>query len=290
MIAVPYLIFAGVALSAIAFSTFALWRGVNKGRALLALAIALFLLGVGGGSYWMLGQPGMALRATEGVHTRDVRVLIPYLIERVRKVPGDQLGWTYLGRAYMTLNDARDAAGAYGRAVTLSRQNRKPDAALESAYGISLVAAENGAISPAAETAFTQAVRLNPQDIPARFYLGLARLAHGDKDSAEILWQSLLADIPANTPLHQMLVDRMAALTAASGGAPDPRQMVASLAARLKENPDDARGWQRLINAYSVLGETGKAKEALATARKQFAAQKDVLAAIDAEAKDLKLQ
>ncbi|MBC8338380.1 MAG: c-type cytochrome biogenesis protein CcmI [Rhodospirillales bacterium] len=44
------------------------------------------------------------------------------------------------------------------------------------------------------------------------------------------------------------------------------RTMVQRLADRLKENPDDLAGWQRLAKAYAVLGETEKAKEARARA------------------------
>jgi cytochrome c-type biogenesis protein CcmH len=40
--------------------------------------------------------------------------------------------------------------------------------------------------------------------------------------------------------------------------------MVARLAERLKQNPDDLEGWQRLARAYEVLGETDKAKDAQA--------------------------
>lgn len=40
------------------------------------------------------------------------------------------------------------------------------------------------------------------------------------------------------------------------------RSMVARLAERLEENPNDPAGWQRLIRAYEVLGETDKATEA----------------------------
>jgi cytochrome c-type biogenesis protein CcmH len=40
--------------------------------------------------------------------------------------------------------------------------------------------------------------------------------------------------------------------------------MVARLAERLKQNPDDLEGWQRLARAYQVLGETDKAKDAQA--------------------------
>lgn len=42
------------------------------------------------------------------------------------------------------------------------------------------------------------------------------------------------------------------------------RSMVDRLAARLEENPNDPAGWQRLIRAYEVLGETDKAEEARA--------------------------
>ena len=42
------------------------------------------------------------------------------------------------------------------------------------------------------------------------------------------------------------------------------RTMVQRLADRLKENPDDLSGWQRLARAYEVLGETEKAKDARA--------------------------
>lgn len=40
------------------------------------------------------------------------------------------------------------------------------------------------------------------------------------------------------------------------------RSMVARLAEKLEENPNDPTGWQRLIRAYEVLGETEKAAEA----------------------------
>ena len=103
------------------------------------------------------------------------------------------------------------------------------------------------------------------------------------------LWNGLLAEAPANSPLHQALVDRIAMLTAQSGAAPDPKAMVAMLADRLKQDPNDAGGWQRLIRAYVVLGERAEAQDALATARKNFAGKHDVLDSLDGEAKQLKL-
>ena len=42
------------------------------------------------------------------------------------------------------------------------------------------------------------------------------------------------------------------------------RGMVAQLALRLREEPDDAEGWARLARSYRVLGEAEKERDALA--------------------------
>ena len=288
---VPVIGFIGVALLAILFATFALLRGRSKGWPLLTGAIALFLLGVGGGTYWMTGRPALALRASQGLTTHEVNGLVPYLIARVRKEPGDLQAWIYLGGAYMTANDPGDAAKAYGRAVTVARLKKSESPDLDAAYGEALVASNSGAVSDEAVSAFTAALALNPKDPAARFFLAQSQAEHGDKPGAMTLWQGLLAETPTNSPLHQTLVDRLAMLTAqgGGGGAPDPRAMVAQLAAELKTNPHDAAGWRRLMRAYTVLGQPDEAKAALATARKTFASDKDVLAQLDGDAKDLKI-
>jgi len=291
LIAIPIAVFALIALAAIAFAVGPLARQKDiKGRWLLAGAIALFLLGIGGGGYWMLGQPGLAMRDSLPPQRRDIKGLVPLLVARVRQTPSDVTGWNYLGRAYMTLHDPGDAARAFARAIALTRERHLSDPELFSAYGEAQVQQDGGAVGAEAEAAFTAALAGDPKDMAARFYLGLARAGHGDKAGALALWQSLAAEVPANSALHQMLVDRMAMLTASGGlGAPDPLAMVAGLAARLKADPNDAMGWQRLIRAYHVLGQDDKAKEALATARKTFAANRAAMTAFDAEAKELKL-
>ena len=289
MSAVPFIGFAVIALSAIGFATFALIRRGSKANTVLATAIALFMLGVGGGTYWMVGRPMMATRAAEGLATHDVNGLVPYLITRVRQQPGDLQAWIYLARAYITANDAVDAAKAYGRAVTVARLQGKDDADLNAAYGQTLVAA-SGQVDDNAVAAFEAALKLDAKNAPAQYYLGQAKAERGDRQGALAAWQTLIAQVPENSPLHQALVDRIAALTAQSGGgAPDPKAMVAGLAARLKDNPNDAGGWQRLIRAYSVLGQQADAQGALDAARKNFATDRDIMAALEAERKELKL-
>ena len=291
MNAVLYLGAAVVVLAAIAFAVLPLLRTkAMKGRSVLAAALALFLLGIGGGTYWMLGQPYLAWRSAQGTETRDVNGLIGLLIKRVRVAPDDLQAWIYLGRGYMGVGDAGDAAKAYARAVTLANKSGHPDAGLDTLYGEALVAQANGQVGAEAEAAFRAALKLDPKEQAARYFIAQAQAARGDKQGALTILNELLAETPDKSPLHQTLIDRIALLTAqGGGGAPDPKAMVAGLAARLKDNPDDAAGWQRLIRAYSVLGQRAEAQQALADARKSFAGKSDVLAGFDAQAKELKL-
>ena len=291
MSAVPIIGFVLIALIAIGFAAVPLWRIENrKMRALILAAAALFVLGVGGGTYYLLGRPHLAQRQAAGLKTHEVNGLIPYLIQRVREYPQDARAWTYLAQAYMDARDSRDAAKAFAKVIQLTG---KGNGALDAAYGEALVVANNGAVPQEAEEAFTAALAVDPQNAPARFYLGLAKIAHNDRPGAIQLWQSLLNDTPVTSPLHQLLVDRLAMLTSqmsGQGGAPNPRAMVAMLAARLKADPHDALGWVRLMRAYTVLGESDKAKQALTDARKAFPDNKDAQTAFTTAAKALKLE
>jgi cytochrome c-type biogenesis protein CcmH len=289
--AVPVIGFGLVAVIAVAFAAAPLFGvAAKKTRALLLAAAALLVLGIGGGAYYFVGRPHLAQREANGLNTREVGGLVPFLIQRVRQYPQDARAWRYLGQAYMAANDPRDAAKAFAKVIDLTGQS---DAAMDAAYGEALVLANEGAVPPEAEAAFTAALRADPSNAPARFYLGLAKAGHNDRVGAIALWQSLLADTPVTAPLHQLLVDRIAILTSQAvgpGGAPNPRAMVDMLAARLKADPNDALGWVRLMRAYTVLGETQKAKNALTTARKTFAGNADAQTAFTTAAKALKIQ
>lgn len=289
MTAVPFIGFIVVALVAIAFVAVPLIRAKEKKNwPLLLAAITFVTLGVGAGTYWLVGRPYLAQREARGLETKDPNGLIPFLVQRVRQYPNDGRAWRFLGQAYMAARDPGNAARALGRAISVEG---KGDAELDAAYGEALVMANRGSITPEAEAAFQAAVAADASNVPARFYLGEARLEKGDRAGATQIWQSLLNDIPVTSRLHQLLVDRLALASGQGpgGAAPDPRQMVAQLAARLKADPNDALGWVRLMRAYTVLGETDKAKEALATARKTFAGNADAQTAFNTAAKALKL-
>ena len=290
MIAATYGLLALIAVIACAFVAVPILRmQATRGGMVLAAAAALFVFGLGGALYLQFGHPELATRTLEGTQARDLNSLIGRLAEVVRGRPQDPRGWAILGRAYLTAGDPGDAAKAFARAIAAQRATGDVQSVLYSAYGEALTQASGGAVTAEAEAAFGQALITDPKDRAARYYLGLAAAARGNKMKALALWQGLLADVPAASAVHEDLVDRIAALTAQSGGAPNVAAMVAGLAARLKAQPDDGAGWQRLIRAYAVLGDRDKARQALADARKALAAQPDQIAALDAEQKSLGL-
>ncbi|MGD2025450.1 MAG: c-type cytochrome biogenesis protein CcmI, partial [Methyloceanibacter sp.] len=65
--------------------------------------------------------------------------------------------------------------------------------------------------------------------------------------------------------------------------------MVQRLAERLETNGDDLPGWLRLVRAYSVLGRSNDAKEALARAKDQFRGNAQAIEELDILAEDLGL-
>jgi cytochrome c-type biogenesis protein CcmH len=292
MIVLLFGIFFAFSLAAMGFVALPLLRsqgGAIPARSMLAAVPALLVLGIGTGTYLMLGKPDLALRTLTGPDLHDMNSVIASLARRMRETPFDAQGWTLLGRAYLTVNDPDDAAKAFSRGIRAAELHGAPDPALLSAYGEALTEDAGGVVTPEAEAAFKAALAQNPKEMAARFYLGLAFASRGENANALAMWQSLLADAPENAPWRTALVDQIAGLNARMGNAPDIGKMVQGLADRLKANPSDAQGWQRLIRAYSVMGDSAKARQALADARAAMAKNADALKALNAEATELKL-
>ena len=217
----------------------------------------------------------------------EMATLVARLAERMKDRPDDARGWRLLGRSLASLGRHSEAARAYGRAVALL----PADADLRSLHGEALASAGGGTITAEAERAFAAALRIDPREPRARFYLGLSALQKGDREGALARWRELEAASPDDAEWLPMLRRRIASL--APGGAvgtdaeapprgptrediaaaqqmlPEERAemirgMVARLALRLEEEPDDAEGWARLARSYRVLGEAEKERDALA--------------------------
>jgi cytochrome c-type biogenesis protein CcmH len=285
------LILALIAAAAVAFVAWPAWRtGDGNWRAGLALAgsLGIFVLAIGGGSYFMLGRPDLAQRSLMPVQDRDYGGLIATLAQDVRKNPNDVRGWLFLGAGYSKLRDPQDAAKAFARAIQTAGPN--PPAGLYALYGEALTESSGGEVTDEASAAFDKTIALDPHNMMARYYLGIFHAQRHENDQALALWKSLLADAPKDAPWRGDLLSRIAMLSAGNGMQPNIEAMVSGLDARLKANPNDPQGWQMLIRAYVVLGRTDKAAGALKDARTVLAKNADAMKAIAGEARSLKLE
>ncbi|MEI9806121.1 MAG: hypothetical protein WDN48_19355 [Pseudolabrys sp.] len=156
-------------------------------------------------------------------------------------------------------------------------------------------------VTAEAKTQFDRALALDPEDVMARFYLGMAADQDGRRAQAEAIWRDLLAKAPPGAPWIELVrsaLDRgpasappvvagprdpsPAEIAAASKLAPDQQNqmiagMVSRLAARLKADGSDAEGWVKLVRSYRVMGDDVKAQAAMADARRALANDPDKL-------------
>ena len=109
------------------------------------------------------------------------------------------LGWSYFNTGHFS-----ESATAYARAIELS-----PDvASSRSSRAEALVRAADGAVTGEARKGFEEALRLDPKDPRARFFLGLAKEQSGDKVSALDDWIAILNEADPNEPSMSDVMQR----------------------------------------------------------------------------------
>lgn len=275
----------------------------RSGGRLLFGGVAVLVVAGAIGIYFAVGNPEMGREVSfpenfgqgffdepEDPRLPSIEVMVDRLRERLSDNPDDLNGWATLGQSLMVLGRYGEAAEAYRSA--LARAPDLPD--FHSALGEALALQADGAVTREALQAFNRALELNPDDQVARFYLGDYAFQRGDVELALERWSELFRDAPADTPWLPLLEQRITAAANRLGReppavlaerrqpapaqsaeqairqmAPDEQQamietMVAGLAARLEENPDDIDGWSRLGRSYMVLERPREAAKAYA--------------------------
>ena len=183
------------------------------------------------------------------------------------------------------------------------------------------IGADRGAVSPRVRETIDRAVRNDPLNPAASYYLAYALEAEGDLPRARKVLIRRLSVESAPPPwagsymagidrLSDLLGEPTLALDQVVASAPENlrlrgpstedvaaaeemspedrgamiRGMVDRLAARLEDQPDDAAGWLQLARARSILGEGAAAQDALARAAELAEARPDDAALRDAVA------
>jgi len=250
----------------------------------------------------MPGFPFKERTAQGGGRTPELKVLEAQLRKHLEGEPTDLRAWSMLARTYMQLDQYDKAAQVYEKALVLDGGNAELMAGLAEAQ----VLAARGVVTPEARQGFEAVLKKEPHSPRALFYLATADEQAGKLQAALDRWKTLLGSAPPNAAWVKAAHDRAARtatalgldpatvlpapakgpsagdMAAAQSMSPEDRQamiesMVAQLAARLKEKPDDLNGWLRLGRSYSVLKKDMEARDALAKAAALAPENKDVL-------------
>ncbi len=153
-------------------------------------------------------RPPASASGAKAPELPDVETMIERLALRLQKKPDDVEGWRMLGWSYFSLQQPAKAVEAYARAVALEPQA----AALKSAYGEAMVAAENGTVTPQAVETFNAALALEAKNPKARYFVALALEQTGKKKEALDGWLGLLAEPMADEPWAVDLRQRVQSL------------------------------------------------------------------------------
>ena len=290
-------------------------RSSPLARRMAAIGALVVIPAIALGLYGRIGSPSLpdqplTARLQQKPETMQLADALSRIEAHLAANPDDGRGHEIVAPVYLRMGRADDALRAYENAIRLLGEN----AARRTGRAEAQVYAASGVVTADARKDFEAAVALDPKQNVARYYLGLAAEQDGDRKKALAIWTQLLGEAPPGASWAKGLRARIAELdptaappeTAAGAPAGDAaaaiaampeqdrqqaiRGMVENLAARLQKDGNDIEGWLRLVRAYSVLKDSDKAREALASARKGLASDTAALARLDALARELGLE
>jgi len=183
-------------------------RRTGSARAVaIVLAIALPLgaavIYLGQGSPNLPGQP-FASRQSRGIDpatSARMESAIKTIEARLAAKPKSVGLWGRLGRIYFALGRHIKAAEAFRKALEL----RPKSANYAASYGEAVVFANRRVVVPRAKALFERALKADPRDVRARFYLGLAKAQAGNRDGALRDWIALEAEAGAGAAWRRQL-------------------------------------------------------------------------------------
>ena len=160
-------------------------------------AAALAIVAVGIGVSRNRAPDAAPSPVASGSPQADVDSMISSLEAKLKENPNDAERWRMLGWSFFETGRFAESATAYRKATQL-----KPDTAdYWSSLGEALVLAGPGETIPAdASAAFKNALRLDPKDPRARYFLGVEQDMAGKHAQAIDTWIALLNDTPAGAP------------------------------------------------------------------------------------------
>lgn len=165
--------------------------------------------------YSLLGAPELigvaaqtpaADRQTQSSGMHSVTEMVARLAARLQQEPDDAEGWMMLGRSYLVLQKADEAAVAFARAHALLGDQ----AQLLADYAQALALADNDKVGDKAARLIARALQLQPDNQKALWLAGVAAMHRGDNLQASEYWRRLSALLPPGSQEAQILGQHIA--------------------------------------------------------------------------------
>lgn len=264
---------------------------LNKFRSATVLATAFVVVPAAAlALYLSFGSPGipdrpLSDRLSESVENQDVAILIARVEQALAENPDDARGWAVLAPIYARQGRLDESRNALEQLLRLEGD----DSVILTELGELIVVQNQGLVTQEALARFESALQIDPGFPKARYYSALALVQAGEQDQARSALLALRSDGGPDAPWMESVetllneMDSAAFLPPPDAGSaqaiseltPEDQQaaienMVAGLAARLQDSPEDLEGWSQLIRAYVVLEAPIQARSALAAALDHF--------------------
>lgn len=289
-------------------------KGVSGSRWLAQAFILICLPAIGLAGYLASGNPGMPdapLAARLANPGDNVELLVAQVERHLATNPQDGNGWNVVAPVYFRMGRLEDAELAYRNAIRILG----PDADRMTGFGETLVTRNDGIVVEDAKRAFEAALKIEPNNPRADYYLALSLEQSGRRAEALTAFENIAKASPPNAPwmelINRHIATNSAGLPLAGGAAVQPdvaantapagtaqplgnptaedianaqamsagdrsemiRGMVASLDAKLKDDPKNFEGWMRLVRSYAMLKDQDRAQGALSDGLKAFPAE-----------------
>ncbi|MBF0157618.1 MAG: tetratricopeptide repeat protein [Magnetococcales bacterium] len=188
----------------------------------LAIAVMAVVTAVTAGLYLHRGTPTAVPPSQESAHAmpQDINLAINGLATRLRSNPDDRAGWDRLARSLGAVGRFTEAVDAY--AHILSRQPDDEESAL--ALVELLLTQDDPLFARSAVRLLDRMLVQNPDREEALWYRGVLAFKAGELDSAERVWQRLLALLPAESPNRPTVQSAMETLITQRQGRGAPQQ------------------------------------------------------------------
>ena len=184
----------------------ALWR--RRAAAIVALVVlpvAAATLYLKWGSPQLPGAP-LASRQDLPPEQRSLESMVAQVEAHLEKRPNDGRGWEVLAPVYMKMGRFDDAVRARANASRFLGATASREADL----GEAQAAAANGVVTAEARQSFERALKLDPSDLKAQYFVGLSAVQDGRPQEAIRIWRAALEIAPGNSPYRRLTQQSLA--------------------------------------------------------------------------------